>query len=58
MSTSRVRKERVNFIAKKTFSKPHRVSFTTKSGDKVRFTATKKVTRPVKVSFHRTIKRK
>jgi hypothetical protein len=45
------RKKRVIFTARGKRTKPVRVSFTTRAGEKVYFRAKKTVTKPVKVSF-------
>jgi len=44
-------KKRVEFDAHKVVEKPTKVAFTTKSGEKVRFTAEKPTKVPVHVSF-------
>jgi len=45
------RRKRVTFTARKKATKPVRVSFKTRAGEKVAFRAKKSVTKPVKVSF-------
>ena len=45
------RRKRVAFTARGKRTRPVRVSFTTRAGEKVRFRAKRTVTRPVRVSF-------
>ncbi len=45
------RRKRVTFTAKKQVTKPVKVSFSTKAGQKVKFKAKTAVTKRVKVSF-------
>ena len=46
-----VRRKRVTFTARRKVTKPVKVSFKTRAGEKVSFKAKKTVTKPVKVSF-------
>jgi hypothetical protein len=46
------RRKTVSFTAKKKVSKPMRVNFYTRTGEKVSFTAKMKVTKPVRVKFY------
>jgi hypothetical protein len=45
------RRKRITFTARGKRTKPVRVSFTTRAGEKVYFRAKKTVTKPVKVIF-------
>lgn len=58
ISMAKSRRKTVSFIAKKKVSKPVKVKFYTKTGEKVSFAAKKKVTKPVKVEFYAKKKRK
>ena len=52
-----MKKTKVEFDAHKTLNKPTRVSFTTTSGEKVKFKAEKPTKVPVHVSFKASPKR-
>lgn len=52
------RRRRVTFTAQKKVTKPVKVSFTTRAGEKVSFKAKRTVTKPVKVSFLAKAKKK
>ena len=49
---SQQRRQKVEFTADKKVSKPVKVEFYTKDGDKVSFKGHKEVTKPVKVEFY------
>ena len=46
------RRQKIEFTADKKVSKPVKVEFYTKDGDKVSFKGHKEVTKPVKVEFY------
>lgn len=52
------RRQRVTFKARKKVTKPVKVSFKTRAGEKVSFKAKKTITKPVKVSFLTKAKKK
>jgi len=52
------RRQRVTFKAHKKVTKPVKVSFKTRAGEKVSFKAKKTITKPVKVSFLTKAKKK
>jgi len=49
---SQQRRQKVEFTADKKVSKPVKVEFYTKDGDKVLFKGHKEVTKPVKIEFY------
>ena len=49
---SQQRRQKVEFTADKKVSKPVKVEFYTKDGDKVSFKGHKEVTKPVKIEFY------
>ena len=49
---SQQRRQKVEFTAEKKVSKPVKVEFYTKDGDKVLFKGHKEVTKPVKIEFY------
>lgn len=52
------RRQRVTFKAQKKVTKPVKVSFKTRAGEKISFKAKKTITKPVKVSFLTKAKKK
>lgn len=49
---SKQRRKRVSFIVEKKVSKPVRVEFYNKEGEKVSFKGHQQVTKPIKVEFY------
>ena len=49
---SQQRRQKVEFTADKKVSKPVKVEFYTKDGDKVSFKGHKEITKPVKIEFY------